>query len=485
MKLGVALVSLASLAVPLSSGMAADAAPASAVATHAAAKTATRGDFDGDGRSDIASLALGPKRTGDKAYLRIDYTRADPAGSHVQILIPPVKSHTSVTALAVGDFNGDGYSDLAVGAVRDSLTSVNEEVENGTVFIYSGSRHGLTSTPTVLAGPNNGDNRFGTALAAGDTNGDGYADLAVGDPATLQLTAPGRVSLFTGSATGLTSSSVQTITSNHPNTHGWFGDALTFADVNGDGHTDLVIGEPLAHQVSNRTSGDVQVFAGTAHGLSSTSSDVVWGYKIGAGSGFGEVLAGGNINGHGAADIVAAAPGAEFHHKPQGRIVLLTGGKDGLSGARSQHVGPSRLPHGMRDLEFFGSSLAVADVTGDGRADVVIGAPESRNESGVVVVVPGGSGGLQPKRAQAITQASAGFPGAVTKRNLFGMSLAVLVLEPGKRPGIAIGTPGADFGKAHRGATFVLRGDAAGLSTHHVQLVKGLHEHDRLGWLVR
>jgi hypothetical protein len=430
-------------------------------------------------------MALGPKRTGDKSYLRIDYTRADPNGSHVQILIPPVKNHTFVTALAVGDFNGDGYSDLAVGAVRDSLTSVGDEVENGQVFIYSGSRHGLTTTPTVLAGPNNGDNRFGTALAAGDTNGDGYADLAVGDPATIQLSAPGKVSLFVGSAAGLTSSSVQTITSNHPNKHGWFGDALTFSDVNGDGHTDLVIGEPFAHQVSNRTGGDIQVFDGTAHGLSSTTNDVVWGYKIHAGAGFGQVLAGGNINGHGPADIVATAPTAEFHHKPQGRIVLLTGGKDGLSGARSQHVGPSRLPHSMRNLEYFGASLAVADVTGDGHADVIVGAPESRDESGVVVVVPGGAGGLRPKRAESVTQAAPGLPGAVTKRNMFGTSLAVLVLGHGKRPAIAIGTPGADLGKAHRGATFVLPGDSHGLSSHPVRVIKGLHEHDRLGELVR
>ncbi|HEX3907415.1 MAG TPA: hypothetical protein VHW92_05760, partial [Mycobacteriales bacterium] len=79
MKLGVTLVAaLVSLAVPLGSGSPATAAPGSAAGAHAAAKTATRGDFDGDGRSDVVSMALGPKRTGDKSYLRIDYTRADP-----------------------------------------------------------------------------------------------------------------------------------------------------------------------------------------------------------------------------------------------------------------------------------------------------------------------------------------------------------------------------------------------------------------------
>ncbi|HEX3908619.1 MAG TPA: FG-GAP repeat protein, partial [Mycobacteriales bacterium] len=226
-------------------------------------------------------------------------------------------------------------------------------------------------------------------------------------------------------------------------------------------------------------------FDGTAQGLSSTTNDVVWGYKIHAGAGFGQVLAGGNINGHGPADIVTAGAGAVSHHKAQSRIVLLTGGKGGLSEARSSHVDLGQLPHGLQDLREFGESVVVADVTGDGRADVIVGAPGSRNESGVVVVLPGGAGGLQPKRAEAITQASPGIPGAVTKRNMFGTSLAVLVLGHGKRPAIAIGTPGADFGKAHRGATFVLHGDSHGLSSHPVRVIKGLHEHDRLGELVR
>jgi hypothetical protein len=478
MKLGVVLVALVGLAGPLSSVPQTAAGAGTASSTHASAKTSTRGDFDGDGRSDIVSEAPRPRQANGDPYVRIDYTRAHPDGSHVQTLSPPIpKDRAFVAALAVGDFNGDGYDDLAVSGIHYHESTIEpSEVENGQVFIYSGSRNGLTTTPTVLAGPENGINMFGIALAAGDSNGDGYADLAVGDPATLQLTAPGTVSVFSGSATGLTSSSVQTLTSKRPNKHGWFGRALTFADVDGDGHADLVIGEPFAHQASNRTSGDVQVFDGTVHGLSSTTNDVVWGYKIRAGAGFGEVLAGGNIDGHRPADIVTTAAGG---------IVLLTGGKDDLSGTRSQRVGPSRLPHGLQDLEEFGESVAVADVTGDGRADVIVGAPESRNESGVVVVLPGGAGGLQPKRAEAITQGAAGIPGHVHSRNEFGASLTTLVLGPGKRHAVAIGTPGANLGMPWRGATFILHGDAEGLSTHHVRVILGAHDHDRLGQLVR
>jgi hypothetical protein len=480
-----ALAALTIVAVPLG-----DAGPAAAAATPAAASqravmAATHGDLDGDGRSDTVSVIPKPKQPGSQPEVRIDYTRAHPDGSHEQLMIPPVATHRAfVVALAVGDFNGDGYEDLAVGGWHQHVSG-SSEVENGTVYVYSGSSRGVGAQPTVLLGPDDGNNRFGAALAAADSNGDGYADLAVGDPIHVHDDSDGSVSVFSGSAAGLATTPTQTIWSGHPYPHGWFGAALTFADVNGDGHVDLVVGEPLGHQGPARhTHGDVQVVAGTAAGLSHAVSTIVWGYQVGAGTSFGSDLASGNVDGHAPVDIVATAPYAILDHTAVGRIVLLTGGKDGLSAARSERISLNRLPGSFAHLAGFGTSIAVGDVTGDGRADVVVGAPDSTNEAGAVVVVPSGPTGLRPKHAQLITQAAAGIPGHVHSRNRFGASLAALVTGHGHRRSIVIGTPGANLGLPWRGAVFRLAGKGAGLSLRHVWVIKGTAEHDRLGTLV-
>lgn len=109
-------------------------------------------------------------------------------------------------AMATGDFNGDGRDDLAVGAPGEAPGT---DPPSGAIFVFSGTGSGLTSgsfyVQTDAGGANENNDRFGAALAACDLNGDGWDDLAVGTPGEAPGGEPksGVVFLFPGTAVGL------------------------------------------------------------------------------------------------------------------------------------------------------------------------------------------------------------------------------------------------------------------------------------------
>lgn len=463
--------------IVMPSGVATAAAPSVA---HVHRGSAVRGDLDGDGRSDLVALL----HDGD---VRVDYTRAHPAGHHVHVLKPGSSDAGGFTSVAVGDFNGDGFADLALGVTESSLGT--DGTPLGAVAVYYGSTHGLTAKPTVFIGPTDHPGGFGSSLAAGDVTGDGYDDLAVGSP--QGASGAGSVLVYSGSARGLTATGAQPVTSLRPEAGGEFGAAVTFADVNGDGHDDLVVGEPMGHPGSQHGGlqpGDIQVFDGTRRGIGSTHRRIT-GAAVGTTGRLGSALAAGNIDGTGPTDVVASAPYARVaDHPDAGSIVVFRGGASGLSPARHQTVG-ARFTHLKKSSQghaYFGSSLAVGDVTGDGRSDVIVGAPPAmapHPNFGAVYVLHGSAQGVTARGAQRLTQPSVGDPGLTPRASLFGASLAVLVTGRGARREVAIGLPGANFGGRHtrKGAVMVLHGTAHGLSTHPVRVIKGTKLDGELG----
>src|SRR5512133_2110231 len=159
---------------------------------------------------------------------------------------------TAVQATAAGslqaDFNNDGAEDLAVGVPGETVNGVQLA---GVVNVLYGSAGGVTGTGSQLF-TQVGDtpeayDQFGLALAAGDFNRDGFADLAASAP------GEGAVSVLYGSASGLTSTGGQLFT-------GFGGAALAAGDFNHDGAADLAAGAP----------GAVSVLYGSAGGLTST-----------------------------------------------------------------------------------------------------------------------------------------------------------------------------------------------------------------------
>jgi hypothetical protein len=448
----------------------------------APAAAAAHDDFDGDGRPDLAVGA--PASAG---AVRVRYSHAAAGNGHVRILrrTPSGGSFAAFgTTLAAGDFNRDGREDLAVGA--PGFVHNADGTQQGAVFVYKGTANGLAGSGFSVFGPNDfdDDNELGAALTAGDFNGDGFDDLAVGNPGPAGGgDDTGSVRLYFGSPTGLTATGAQFITQDSPGIKGSvgpeheFGAALTATEVDSDGHLDLVVGVPGAgSSTSVFGDGGVEVVFGNANGLAQRSQ-LILASAVHAKGRLGDALAHGDVNRDGRQDVVAGAPSATVHgHEQAGRIVVLLGGRHGLSARRSRTLSENTagVPGRARASDEFGAALAVRPLVTGGFGAVVIGVPRAWaghvRRAGAVVLLRGGRHGITTARAQRWTRASAGVPGKASKGDGFGSAVALTNPTAHVNTRAIIGIPFADIGGVNAaGAYLILRSTKSGLTAAHAR----------------
>jgi hypothetical protein len=388
-----------------------------------------------------------------------------------------------------GDFNGDGYQDLAVGVPFEDIGGVGgyDEGEEGAVNIFYGSSGGLKMSNDHLLQESvvTEGNQFGRALASGDFNNDGRDDLAVSMGHAFD--GAGAVQIVYGTAAGLYGTSSYFHQNSHPNlgvseASDGFGYSLASGDFNSDGYADLGIGVPFEdiESAGATSAGEVNILYGSSVGLTGSGSQV-WHqgstYIEGnpeTGDRYGFSLASGDFNNDGRDDLAIGVPDEDIeatNATEAGAVNILFGSINGLTANNDQiwTQDSSGSESFAQDYENYGFSLASGDFNNDGCDDLAIGVTEedvnTTYSAGAVNILYGSNSGLTTSNDQFWTQDSPWIEGVSENADYFGYELTVGYFNNDNYADLAIGAPYEDVGQiSTAGAVNILYGSASGLA---------------------
>ncbi|MCE7067362.1 FG-GAP-like repeat-containing protein [Dyadobacter sp. CY326] len=291
-----------------------------------------------------------------------------------------------------GDLNGDGYSDIIVGA---SLFSNGQEFE-GAAFVFMGSPTGISQIAADTLESNQANSLYGKSVgSAGDVNGDGFSDVIVGAPAYDAVVANGGAAfVYLGSQNGL--QKVPHVQLNGQQMSSAFGMSVSSAgDLNADGYSDILVGSPdFSNGQSEEGAVYVYLAASQGQGIQSQANHIIEGGQIGGDFGR-SVACAGDINGDGFSDIIIGEPSRDDAGKfGVGWAQIYFGSVTGNLSAKS-------LITSDQGAAYLGSSVASAgDVNGDGFSDIIIGAPlydksVSETDNGAALIFYGSSASVE------------------------------------------------------------------------------------------
>jgi hypothetical protein len=335
------------------------------------------------------------------------------------ILTAETINNTFGYSLTSGDFNADGLDDLVVGA-----TGYDVSANEGRVYIFLGGSiitENASGADIIFTGEA-ASNNFGNTLTTGDFNSDGKDDLVVG--AYAYTTSTGRVYVFYGGSMISENASGADVTLTGETTSNYFGSLLTTGDFNHDGRDDLSVG---ANGYTTFTGRNYIFYGGNITTENASGADVVISGNS-TNDSFGYALATFDYNADGREDLVVGAPGYTAGGNT-GRLYFYETRENYAWDIQRQSLSDGLRVDPLMGYEMkitgeatgnsFGNAIALGDLNNDGKADLIVGAPDYNSSQGrVYIFYNDGSYGTKAGRADVT------LTGEVTN-NFFGGSLAV------------------------------------------------------------
>jgi hypothetical protein len=244
----------------------------------------TAGDVTGDGIADLAVRTGDPDESDSRAVALL--TGGADGLTFKGWLRDAQGRSVGGEEVAIGDLNKDGYGDIVVGHSDDSYDSdVDMPTKGGALGVVYGGPNGVSTTrrpvwinqdTAGVPGAGEHGDGMGSGLSIGDTDGDGYLDVATGLPGEDfdGITDAGSVLVLRGSANGLTGTGAKSFSQNTSGVPGTaekpdrFGAETALVDANADKKDGLIVGDPA----ENANNGSVWVFSATSTGITASGS---------------------------------------------------------------------------------------------------------------------------------------------------------------------------------------------------------------------